>query len=96
MSIKDFPKTHRALKAKQKQIDLIPLDSTAALIAINKVRADLSLNPISTAELVLATLPRLEDKLNEESEVRTQAWTESSEEQSEPEASQKKEVDLTH
>ena len=61
----DFPKSLAALKAIQPQIQAIGMDHRGAISALNVVRQKAGLPVLSVNDLIMATIPRLEDKLNE-------------------------------
>ena len=61
----DYPKALAALKAVQPQIESINIGHRGAISALNVVRQKAGLPVLSVNDLIMATIPRLEDKLNE-------------------------------
>jgi hypothetical protein len=72
MNLEDYPETAKAMRSKFYTFDTIPPKKDGFIEVLNKVRADLDLQPIDLNELVIATLGRVEDRLNEKAQVRTE------------------------
>jgi len=66
------------------------------MAALNKVRLEVGIQAIDIDDLILSTLGRVEDKLNEEAKAGPETSNEQVNEEINEEASEKKEVDLTH
>mgnify|MGYP003637394115 FL=1 len=67
MKLDDFPKTKEKLKSVQPQIELIRLESSAGVSAINAVREELHLPSITVEDLLFVVLARLEAQLTKTS-----------------------------
>lgn len=75
--LSDYPNSLKALKAIQPQIESLDLGHRGAIAAINQVRANHQLPELSVHDLILATIPRLEDKINAQvSEARSESQDE--------------------
>ncbi len=84
MKITDYPKTLELLRKEVRAIASIKPSHGGFMSALNKVRASQGLNAIDINELVLATLSRVEDKLDaKQDEDRAEARSESSNKQKE-------------
>ena len=82
MKITDYPKTLELLQKEIRSIASIRPSHGGFMAALNKVRIGQGLNAIDLDELVLATLSRVEDKLDAtQNEVRAKARAKSSDEQ---------------
>ena len=93
MKLADYPCTLEALRQEYRQIEALTPTHRGFIDALNKVRVKAGLAPINLDELVIATLGRVEDKLNAtQNEIRSEAGSESSNEQTNHQESQSTEA----
>lgn len=81
MKITDYPKTLAAISKHLRGAENITPSHGGFIRALNVVRQEVGIQPIDINELVLATLGRVEDRIDEEAQVRAEAGSESSNEQ---------------
>lgn len=68
--LRDFPRTLAELKTVEPLIEKLPMDHRGAIAAVNKIRVKYGLNPLNVADMITATLARVEEKINAENEIR--------------------------
>ena len=73
MKITDYPHTLAALQKHLRGAEKVRPSHGGFIRALNKVREEVGIQPIDIDELVLATLGRVEDKINEKAQVGTEA-----------------------
>ena len=82
LKLTDYPNTALLIEKYLKQAERIRPSHKGFIAALNKVRVDVGIQPIDINELILATLGRVEDKINAtQDQVRPETWPESREEQ---------------